>query len=91
MMYQKKKRTFRNYHVAAPLKPNILHVPSGFGGSFRNYHVAAPLKLVDVHVRRVLHYNLPQLSCCGPIEAGRDQNYDHDSEHPSATIMLRPH
>ena len=58
--------------------------------TFRNYQVAAPLKLKigDAVFEAVV--NLPQLSSCGPIEAGR-RVLRQRRLGPSATIKLRPH
>ena len=39
---------FRNYQVAAPLKPPAAHVSIRPLAAFRNYQVAAPLKQVVV-------------------------------------------
>ena len=59
---------FRNYHVAAPLKLLGHDCIRRLAQTFRNYHVAAPLK-PRTGMALSATTNLPQLSCCGPIEA----------------------
>ena len=60
--------SFRNEHVAAPLKDG-----TGLGAlyderAFRNEHVAAPLKVMGVKQNPQRVYCIPQRTCCGPIE-----------------------
>ena len=44
--------TFRNYHVAAPLKLRRVAARRHRPRPFRNYHVAAPLKQARPRTRR---------------------------------------
>ena len=60
---------FRNYQVAAPLKPLERRLARARLAAFRNYQVAAPLKHNAPENLHEAHWCLPQLSSCGPIEA----------------------
>ena len=84
-------KTFRNCQVAAPLKPWSAGGPGSTRPPFRNCQVAAPLK----HITRKFLFQkrgyFPQLSSCGPIEAGRRTGLGRGGGTLSATVKLRPH
>ena len=67
----RKAGAFRNCQVAAPLKPGLRPPCPRIRNAFRNCQVAAPLKRMRGVGMRGVGMRLPQLSSCGPIEAGR--------------------
>ena len=82
--------TFRNSHVAAPLKVPLVVPALNPHLAFRNSHVAAPLKEIRKN-RGAAADDFPQLSCCGPIEGSAGGTVLYQTFDLSATLMLRPH
>ena len=62
-------RSFRSSYAAAPLKRGNDLVGKAPPLAFRSSYAAAPLKLARGALDNPERVRLPQLLCCGPIEA----------------------
>ncbi len=60
---------FRTHRSAAPLKPSVTDVPSGFNRTFRTHRSAAPLKHFALALASATRITFPHSPECGPIEA----------------------
>ncbi len=66
---QLRGRPFRDFQVAAPLKPSSPHRPKLSQLAFRDFQVAAPLKLGLFSLLWLFAEAFPRLPSRGPIEA----------------------
>ena len=83
--------SFRNYHVAAPLKQNVAYTYTLAAEFLPQLSCCGPIEASTCRPKPSKTKSLPQLSCCGPIEAVSASGPGASNTGPSATIMLRPH
>ncbi len=81
---------FRDFQVAAPLKPAVHVDRNALSDSFRDFQVAAPLKRCPGPGCQVGQSPFPRLPSRGPIEAVACYNFLPD-DFFSATSKSRPH